>query len=95
MTLPVLPASQGDQEAGIEVRRPHVGLKSVAFDLSTWHNGGSCVRSFVQGVGGIGVKVCCAPCGVLCDVEATGKRISVSTSFWPLQLSEVVDHAAS
>ena len=54
--------------------------KSVAFDLSYWHSGPACQRSFVPGVGGIGVKICCAPCGVLCDVEALGNRITVEDS---------------
>jgi len=56
-------------------------LKSTAFDLSTWHNGPTCVRTFVPGYGGILVKVCCAPCGMLCDVEATGHRVSVEDSY--------------
>ena len=62
-------------------RERHRGLKSVAFDLSAWHGGPKCQRTFVPGFGGIGVKVCCTTCGVLCDVEATGQRIPVGYSF--------------
>jgi len=66
-----------DREA-IRQNRP---LKSIAFDLSKWHDGPTCVRTFVPGYGGILVKVCCAPCGALCDVEATGLRVSVEDSY--------------
>jgi len=55
--------------------------KSVAFDLSAWHNGINCSRAVVSGVGGIGVKVVCLACGKLCDVEAIGTRVSVEQSF--------------
>jgi len=56
-------------------------LKSVAFDLAGWHWGPGCSRTFISGVGGIGVKVCCGPCGKLCDVEALGTRITIEESF--------------
>lgn len=59
-------------------------LKSVAFDLSAWHGGPECDRGFVAGIGGIGVKVVCYSCGVLCDVEATGERIPVGQSYQAL-----------
>jgi len=97
MTTPVIlpvsePVASGDRVSlgqmlaypGAERPRP---LKSVAFDLGTWHDGENCVRTFVSGVGGIGVKVCCAPCGVLCDVEGTGYRITVLQSFVPRELN--------
>jgi hypothetical protein len=64
-----------------EAIRQGRSLKSTAFDLSSWHSGPSCVRSFVPGYGGILVKVCCAPCGMLCDVEATGSRCTVEESY--------------
>jgi len=67
-----------------------MSLKSVAFDLTNWHGGPRCVRQFVMGFGGIGVKVCCLTCGVLCDVEATGMRISVTKSYEMLEEPEEV-----
>ncbi len=86
--VPVLPVVL---EEGVSVRTNPRSLKSVAFDLSLWHAGPVCERSFVSGVGGIGVKVCCAPCGVLCDVEGTGQRITVAQSFYPLQTSTLAE----
>lgn len=56
-------------------------MKPVAHNLSTWHNGPRCQRTFVPGYGGIGVKVCCAPCGAVCDVEALGLWVSVNDSY--------------
>jgi len=68
----------GNDRAAIRAGRE---LKSTAFDLSAWHDGPTCVRTFVPGYGGILVRVCCAPCGMICDVEATGRRISVQDSY--------------
>ncbi len=56
-------------------------LKSIAFDLSGWHGAPSCDRMAVAGIGGIGVKIVCLSCGVLCDVEALGTRITVQESY--------------
>lgn len=65
-------------------------LKSVAFDLSKWHGGVKCEVAFVTGIGGIGVKIVCHTCHVLCDVEATGVRIPPSESWHARQPVEVV-----
>lgn len=56
-------------------------LKSVAFDLSSWHASPACNRIFVSGIGGIGVKIACTTHGILCDVEAIGQRIPPADSF--------------
>lgn len=83
--LAVPPSSQEITQALATVQKLQAtqALKSVAFDLGSWHSGASCVRQFVSGVGGIGVKVCCTTCGVLCDVEATGLRIPIDESYAP------------
>jgi len=64
-------------------------MHSAAFDLSSWHDGPGCSRQFVMGFGGISVKVVCLTCGMLCDVEGTGLRVSVEDSFKQLPLPEV------
>lgn len=93
MVTPVMPASETQVPVVQETPVIYPGsipivsrqrpLKSSAFDLSEWHRGPSCARSFVSGIGGIGVKICCAPCGILCDVEATGTRMTIQSSFSP------------
>ena len=59
------------------------GLKSVAFDLKDWHSGPACQVTFVSGHHGIGVYICCLTCHCVCEVEATGQRISTAQSFMP------------
>jgi hypothetical protein len=70
-------------------KTPQSALKSVAYDLSDWHNDPACEVRFVQGGGGIGVKIVCETCHCLCDVEATGRKILVTQSYLPHHAKEV------
>ena len=50
------------------------------FRCEGWHDGPECQRVFVSGTGGVGVKICCLPCGTVADVEGLGGRETLQRS---------------
>jgi hypothetical protein len=57
-------------------------MKSTAFLLDEWHAGAGCIVTPVTlgAAQGNGLGLWCVPCRCYCDMEATGKRVTVAES---------------